>query len=140
MTDTKEAQVLATLEGMAAAWNADDATAYADHFTEDADYITFFGMNVPGRQKIEELRRAMSQGPMKGAKLVGGGAPPKIRFLRPDVAVVLVGGGSSLDGKPVQGTERESLVSYVLVCDDDRWRVASFQNTRVTDPKSWAGK
>ena len=30
--------------------------------------------------------------------------------------------------------DRASIVTFVLVCEEDGWRIASFQNTRVSDP------
>lgn len=128
----RETEVLAVLGKLADAWNDGDAVAYASLFTEDADYVTFFGMNMPGRAMIESAHRSLFEGPLKGSKLVAGGVP-KVRFIRPDVAIVVSGGGSSLSGgKPEPG--RESTLTYVLVEESDGWRVASFQNTRVSDP------
>lgn len=127
---TDRAAVEAVLSGLADAWNTGDATAYGRFFTEDADYVTFFGLNVPGREAIESSHRALFEGPLKGSKLTGGGGPPKVRFVRDDVAIVVAGGGSSLDGEP--DPERASTVTYVLVREPDAWRVASFQNTRRT--------
>lgn len=131
MTD-RQAEVLAVLGKLADAWNDGDAAAYASHFTDDADYVTFFGMNMPGRAMIESAHRSLFEGPLKGSKLVAGGEA-KVRFVRPDVAIVVSGGGSSLSGgKPEPG--RESTLTYVLVEEPGGWRVASFQNTRVSDP------
>ncbi|UUV34179.1 SgcJ/EcaC family oxidoreductase [Amycolatopsis roodepoortensis] len=131
MTD-RQTEVLAVLGRLADAWNDGDAAAYASLFTEDADYVTFFGMNMPGRAMIESAHRSLFEGPLKGSKLRAGGEV-KVRFVRPDVAIVVSGGGSSLsDGKPEPG--RESTLTYVLVEESDGWRVASFQNTRVSDP------
>ncbi len=130
-------EVLAVLGGLADAWNDGDAAAYARLFTEDADYVTFFGMNMPGRAIIESTHRSLFEGLLKGSKLVAPAAEPKIRFVRPDVAIVVSGGGSSLaGGKPAPG--RESTLTYVLVEESDGWRVASFQNTRVSDPAAGA--
>lgn len=132
MTERKT-EVLAVLSRLADAWNDGDAAAYARLFTEDADYVTFFGMNMPGRALIESLHRALFEGPLKGSKMATGSGEPKVRFVRPDVAIVVSGGGSSLaDGKPEPG--RESTLTYVLVEEPEGWRVASFQNTRVSDP------
>ncbi|MFE6615126.1 SgcJ/EcaC family oxidoreductase [Amycolatopsis sp. NPDC057786] len=129
----RETEVLAVLGKLADAWNDGDAAAYASFFTEDADYVTFFGMNMPGRAMIESAHRSLFEGPLKGSKLVVGGGEPKVRFILPDVAIVVSGGGSSLsDGKPEPG--RESTLTYVLVEGPGGWRVASFQNTRVSDP------
>ncbi|WP_340685453.1 SgcJ/EcaC family oxidoreductase [Amycolatopsis coloradensis] len=133
----RQAEVLAVLGKLADAWNDGDAAAYASLFTEDADYVTFFGMNMPGRAMIESAHRSLFEGPLKGSKLVAGGREPKVRFIRPDVAIVVSGGGSSLsDDKPEPG--RESTLTYVLVEEPDGWRVASFQNTRVSDPAARA--
>ncbi|RSN26438.1 DUF4440 domain-containing protein [Streptomyces sp. WAC 05977] len=131
MTD-RQTEVLAVLGKLADAWNDGDAAAYASLFTEDADYVTFFGMNMPGRAMIESAHRSLFEGPLKGSKLRAS-SEAKVRFVRPDVAIVVSGGGSSLsDGKPEPG--RESTLTYVLVEESDGWRVASFQNTRVSDP------
>lgn len=138
MATTRETEVLAVLAALAAAWNDGDATAYGDLFTEDADYVTFFGLNMPGRKAIAEGHRMLFEGPLKGMKLVEGGAAPKVRFLRPDVAVVVTGGGSSLDGTAEIGDGRESTLTYVLVEEAGRWLVASFHNTRVSDPRAAA--
>jgi uncharacterized protein (TIGR02246 family) len=136
MTESRT-EVLAVLSKLAEAWNDGDATAYAQWFTDDADYVTFFGMNMPGRASIESAHRALFEGPLKGSKLVDGGGEPKVRFIRPDVAIVVAGGGSSLaGGAPEPG--RESTLTYVLVNESDGWRVASFQNTRVSDPAARA--
>ncbi|MEU3622289.1 DUF4440 domain-containing protein [Amycolatopsis coloradensis] len=129
----RKTEVLAVLSRLADAWNDGDAAAYARWFTEDADYVTFFGMNMPGRALIESSHRALFEGPLKGSKLVAGSGEPKARFVRPDVAIVVSGGGSSpAGGKPEPG--RESTLTYVLVEEPEGWRVASFQNTRVSDP------
>jgi uncharacterized protein (TIGR02246 family) len=128
-----EAAIQAVLHGLTEAWNAGDAEAYARLFTEDADYVTFFGVNFPGRATIESSHRALFEGPLRGVKLTSGGAA-KIRFLRPDVAVAVVGGGSSLTGEAATDPGRASTVTFVLVEGDDGWRIASFQNTRVSDP------
>ncbi len=133
----RRAEVLAVLGKLADAWNDGDAAAYARLFTEDADYVTFFGMNMPGRVIIESAHRSLFGGLLKDSKLVAGSEEPKVRFVRPDVAIVVSGGGSSpAGGEPEPG--RESTLTYVLVEESEGWRVASFQNTRVSDPAASA--
>ncbi|MEC3977237.1 SgcJ/EcaC family oxidoreductase [Amycolatopsis sp. H20-H5] len=136
MTTASTSEVLAVLAALPEAWNAGDAAAYGRLFTEDADYITFFGMNMPGRQAIEDGHRALFEGPLSGMKLVEAGSPPRVRFLREDVAVVVAGGGSALDGRGVPGPGRESMLTYVLVRESGGWLIASFHNTRVSDPRA----
>jgi uncharacterized protein (TIGR02246 family) len=131
-----EAEVRAVLGRLTEAWNDGDATAYGRLFTEDADYVTFFGLNFPGREAIESSHRALFEGPLKGSKLTGQlGAAAKVRFVRPDVAVVVAGGGSSVTGADTTDEGRESTVSFVLVEEDGEWLITAFQNTRVSDPR-----
>jgi uncharacterized protein (TIGR02246 family) len=139
MTESSEQAVLAVLGRMVDAWNAGDAKAYAELFTEDADYITFFGHNSPGREAIEAGHRFLLGGPLKGSKLTGNGSgAAKIRFIRPDVAIVVSGGGRSLDEGSTPPSGAESTATTVLVKESDGWRIASFQNTRVSDPRAGA--
>jgi uncharacterized protein (TIGR02246 family) len=133
---TAETDVRAVLGRLTEAWNSADAAAYGRLFTEDADYVTFFGLNFPGREAIESSHRALFEGPLKGSKLTGQlGASAKVRFVRPDVAVVVVGGGSSLTGADTADEGRDSTVGFVLVQQDGEWLITAFQNTRVSDPR-----
>ena len=122
-------EVRELLAGLAEAWNAGDGDRYAELFTEDADYVTFFGQNFPGRAAIAELHRALFAGPLKGSTMSAGGPETAIRFVRPDVAIVVVDGGVAPAGAQ-PAPDRASTVSLVAVRDDDAWRFASFQNTR----------
>lgn len=117
------------LQALTDAWNAGDATAYAELFTEDADYITVFGQNMAGRAAIEAGHRFLFEGPLKGSRLTAGETRPEPRYLREDVAVVVTPGGAP------GGAARRSVVTVVAVRDGGgRWRFASFQNTPVTQP------
>ncbi|MEO3782417.1 SgcJ/EcaC family oxidoreductase [Actinocorallia sp. B10E7] len=111
------------LEKLNEAWNDGDARAYAELFVEDADYVTFFGHNFAGREAIEESHRGLFEGPLRGSRL-GEGEPPKIRFLTPDVAVVVQSVPAPAD--PSQW----STVTFTAVRTEEGWRFGSFQNTR----------
>ncbi|MEU0564689.1 SgcJ/EcaC family oxidoreductase [Nonomuraea sp. NPDC005983] len=117
------------LAGLGEAWNRGDAAAYASLFTPDADYITFFGLRLRGRQAIEDAHRELFKTPIK---LTGGGGEPDVRFLGDGVALVISGGGSTVGGRPDPG--RDAIVSFTAVRTSDGWRFASFQNTRVSRP------
>ena len=123
MTETTPAREL--LGALLAAWNAGDASAYADLFVEDADYITFFGQIMAGRAAIEAGHRALFEGPLKGSRLSLGETAPKVRFLCPDAAVIMATGAAP------GGGPHQSVITLTAVHDGDRWRFASFQNTRV---------
>ncbi|RJL23002.1 SgcJ/EcaC family oxidoreductase [Bailinhaonella thermotolerans] len=123
-------QIHDLLTRLTEAWNAGDAAAYAALFTEDADYVTFLGRNTPGRQAIEHVHRALFEGPLKGSRLAPMTTAAKIRFIRPDVAVIVAEGGSGLDGSAGPDPDRASTITLVAVRDEDAWRFTSFQNTR----------
>ncbi|MFC4338036.1 SgcJ/EcaC family oxidoreductase [Salininema proteolyticum] len=122
-------RVEAVLEGIARAWNSGDAEAYAAAFTEDADYITFFGRRFRGRREIEDSHRYLFEGPLKGSKMADEGETD-VRMLSPDVALAVVTGGVEIDAGAGLPPDRESIVTFTAVRRDDRWLLSSFQNTR----------
>ena len=127
-------EIKSLLAGLADAWNRGDATAYANLFTADADYITFFGMRTRGRDAIEQSHRMLFTGPLRGSRM-SGTTEADIRFLATDVALVIAEGGGTTSGPGADdAADRRSVVSFTAVHTPDGWRFASFQNTRVTTP------
>ncbi|MEU5696156.1 SgcJ/EcaC family oxidoreductase [Actinosynnema sp. NPDC020468] len=122
MSDTTEIRDLLTR--LTDAWNAGDATAYAELFTQDADYITWLGTRDTGRAAIEATHRFLFDGPLKGSRLTGtADSTLDIRHLAPDAALVITDGGRA---------EQASVITLTAVRQEDGWRFASFQNTRKT--------
>jgi uncharacterized protein (TIGR02246 family) len=109
-------------------WNAGDAAAYAALFTEDADYITYFGLRLKGRQAIDEGHRDLFKMPIK----IEAADEPSVRMLSDTVALVIATGASVVNGEREPG--RDSVLTYTAVHTPDGWRFASFQNTRVGRP------
>jgi uncharacterized protein (TIGR02246 family) len=118
------------------AWNRGDAAGYASLFTDDADFVAWNGAYGRGRQAIEDGHRPLFDGPLAGSRMVlvddnAQSAPPgSLRFVRPDVAIMVIPGVVTLAGQSATGPDHESLQTFVLVKNGDRWRVAAFQNTR----------
>ncbi|MFC5823324.1 SgcJ/EcaC family oxidoreductase [Nonomuraea insulae] len=123
-------EIVHLLTQMKLTWNAGDSAGYAGLFTEDADYITFFGLRLKGRQAIEDTHRELFKTSIKLGE--GGGGAPSIRHLTGDVALVIAGGTSSVDGEP--DPSRASVVTLTALRTTEGWRFASFQNTRVSRP------
>ncbi|HZE39614.1 MAG TPA: SgcJ/EcaC family oxidoreductase [Stackebrandtia sp.] len=126
-------EVAPLLDALADAWNAGDGTAYGQLFTEDADYVTFFGMHMEGREAIAESHRMLFAGPLKGSRMPRHGSP-KVRMLSDDVAFLVAKGGLSTTGADVPDADRGSVISLTAVRGADGWKFASFQNTRVSNP------
>lgn len=125
MHQTETPAVAAVIDSLADAWARGDADAYGAHFTEDASYVTFAGTRYRGRRDIVVAHRALFAGLLSGTKLAS--EPPEVRFLDPDVAVLVAGGDTYKSAPPRTLTK---VQTYTLVRDDGRWLVAAFHNTR----------
>ena len=118
------------------AWNRGDAAGYASLFTDDADFVAWNGLYGRGRQAIEEAHRPLFDGPLAGSRMIlaGGdeefGPPESLRFVRPDVAIMVTSGAVVLAGQSATGSDHESVQTFVLIKNGNRWRVAAFHNTR----------
>lgn len=118
------------------AWNRGDAAGYASLFTDDADFVAWNGSYGRGRQAIEDGHRPLFDGPLAGSRMVlvdddVESAPPEsLRFVRPDVAIMVISGMVTLAGQSATGPDHKSVQTFVLTKDGNRWRVAAFHNTR----------
>jgi uncharacterized protein (TIGR02246 family) len=75
------------LQQLESAWNRYDRVSFATAFADDANFIHIFGGQLDGRPAIEAAHRHIFETIYKGshAKFM----LRSIRFVRPDVAVVL---------------------------------------------------
>jgi uncharacterized protein (TIGR02246 family) len=118
------------------AWNRGDAAGYASLFTDDADFVAWNGSYGRGRRAIEDGHRRLFDGPLAGSRMVlvdddAASAPPgSLRFVRPDVAIMVISGVVTPAGQSATSPDHGSVQTFVLVKNSSRWRVAAFQNTR----------
>lgn len=121
-----EVEIRALLQRLNQAWG--DADAFAAVFTEDAEYVTFDGSMVKGREAIAESHRPLFEGFMRGSRLEG--QAPTVRFLTPDVALVH-GKGAVIQRRQQKASRRAiSVQTNVVIRQDGRWQIAAFHNTR----------
>jgi uncharacterized protein (TIGR02246 family) len=130
MAGTTTASIRQLLRQLTDAWNDGDAASYAAAFTEDADYITFFGLRMRGREEIEDGHRHLFRLPIKLDS--GSAGQAEVKPLADSAALVIVAGGSTVNGET--DPARNSIITLTAVDTRDGWRFASFQNTRVSDP------
>ncbi len=113
-----------------AAWNAADGAAFAEAFAEEADFIHILGGYYSGRAAIEAGHRMIFGTIYKGSTVRY--SVEKIRFVRPDVAVVSLrqylqfyedGAARELQARPL----------LVLEKKDGLWEIVTLQNTRITE-------
>jgi uncharacterized protein (TIGR02246 family) len=118
------------------AWNHGDAAGYASLFTDDADFVAWTGQYGQGRQAIEDGHRPLFDGPLADSRMVlvdddaEPARPGSLRFIRPDVAIMVTSGVVTLAGHRATSPDHESVQTFVLIKNGNRWRVAAFQNTR----------
>jgi uncharacterized protein (TIGR02246 family) len=133
-----EAQIRAIIAEQVTAWNAGDAKAFSASFADDGSFTNIRGTVFYGHQAFEDRHREIFATFFKGSKLamtVG-----RIRFVRPDVAIVDIATElSELPGTPpgvkasADGKIRTRL-QEVLVKNGSVWRIAAYHNVDVKEP------
>jgi uncharacterized protein (TIGR02246 family) len=125
------------MEGLCTAWNAGDATAYAAYFTTDCDYITFAGEHIRGRAGNTAAHAALFKGILKGSKLHG--QVKDWRLLNDQTILVHGTGTVQLRWQKKAPAKRQSINTYVLVKQQEEWKIAAFHNCRIQKP-GWLQK
>ncbi len=114
-----------------AAWNAHDMKAFANLFSEDADYVNAYGDWWRGRDELQA-----KNGEAHGSYY----ARTRMRADNPVVhplneGLALVQARWILHGDTrAKRDERLGFVTLVLTRDDDRWRIRLAQNTERHTP------
>ncbi|WP_438028289.1 SgcJ/EcaC family oxidoreductase [Sorangium sp. So ce233] len=127
---TDEAAIRRMFEALCEAWAREGASAVDAFYTPDSDYVTFDGSWLRGREENRRVHEELFAGVLAGTRLVG--EIERVRFLGPDTAVVVSTGAVLWPWQELAPASRRSRQTLVVVRGDDgRWRVASFQNTRV---------
>lgn len=116
------------------AWNAHDADALGELFSEEADFVNAEGQWSQGRPWIRaQLERAHATR-FKGTTLVE--TNTKLRMVRDNVAVLHfqweLQGEVDAAGKPAP--TRHGIMQIVAVQEVKGWRILSAQDTKVPPP------
>lgn len=127
-TSTDEAAIRAVFQQLLEAWNRGDGMAYGALFTDDADYITFDGSHLQGREDIARSHQQLFDTYLKGSRLVG--QVTGVRFLGPDVALLHATGGTVTARKSTPSPERASIQTLLATRQNGEWRFTAFHNNR----------
>jgi uncharacterized protein (TIGR02246 family) len=137
-TRSDEARIREIIAGQVAAWNAADAKAFSASFAENGSFTNIRGTVFYGHRAFEDRHVEIFRTFFKGSKLAM--SPTKIRFVRPDVAIVDIATEvSGLRAAP-PGVTRASdgrihtRLQQVLVKSDGEWLVESYHNVDVKGP------
>ena len=124
----------AVVDGFIRAWNAHDAKALGELFTEDADYVSAEGKWWKGRAWIQSQLERAHAAKMKTTTMVE--TNTTVRPGRPDVAVLRfeweVSGELGADGRPL--ITRHGILHIVAVKQAGGWRIVSAQDTATMAP------
>ncbi|MDG4766929.1 SgcJ/EcaC family oxidoreductase [Solwaraspora sp. WMMD406] len=111
-----------------AAWDDNDADAFADVFIENGSLLVG-DEQLDGREAIRTFMAEQFQGVYKGARLVE--EPVDVRFVTPEVATVITQSAVVLAGESEPPPQREARAMWVLVLRDGVWMVASQQTSPI---------
>lgn len=123
-----EVKLRALFDRLTEAWNRGDGAAYAALFAENATYVVIDGTVYRGRRAIAEGHQAIFDTFFKGSILRG--RLTEIRFVRPDLAIVVRTGSVNLAGAPPP-SEDETVQTFIATCDAGDWVFQAFQNTPI---------
>lgn len=139
-TNASQAKDSAAIEALVAAesdaWDRGDAKAFAERFTSDGSFTNLIGKVYYGREEFEERHAEIFKTIYKGSRLkqsIG-----KLRFIRPDVAVVDINAELSgfVNAPPGVRTEVDHLIraklQLVLVKERGDWWITAYHNVAVT--------
>jgi uncharacterized protein (TIGR02246 family) len=115
-----------------AGWNAHDAHVFASAFAPDADFTNVRGVGVSGRENIEKFHAQAFQKMFMQSHQTA--EVKKIRFLKPDVAVVdaewKMTGALGPDG--VSRPVRTGLLDLVFTSSGGNWLITVMHNVDLT--------
>ena len=124
--NANEAEIRALHGRLLAAWNARDAKAFGDQFTEDGEQVGYDGSQVAGAAAItDNIGQIFAHHPTaRYLALVR-----SVRFVTVEVAVLRAEVGMVPPGGDDINPDRNAVQSLVAVAGPDGWRVALFHNT-----------
>jgi uncharacterized protein (TIGR02246 family) len=118
------------------AWEAHDATALAENFTEDADFTNVRGTHAHGRKAIVDMHEFLFKGPFKDSHIHT--LDMQVRFLRDDLAAIdlhwEMTGANLPDGTP--WPDRKGLANAIVEKQNGKWLIAVSHNMDLPDPQS----
>ncbi len=120
------------LDLMVAAWEAGDAPAYANLFTEDATYVTFIGTVSRGRAAIARDHEPVLTRFQNGSRMRV--RVTDTRFIDNDLAIVVSEGGVGKgDRIPL-----DKIQTFVFKREaDGTWLCTAFQNSKKSKLMTW---
>ena len=132
------AAIQATLDGIQAAWNRHDMTAFVGFMTDDVEWVNIVGMAWRGKAQVFLAHDRMHRTTFKDRQW-NNPETTELREISPGVVIVTqpipMDGFRMPDGSSVAPSR--NMLTLVLVRRDARWLVAEGHNTLI-DPQAAA--
>jgi uncharacterized protein (TIGR02246 family) len=109
-------------------WDKGDSKGYAQLFDETADYITFLGDRLKGRQQIDFAHQKLFNDVLKGSKMTI--KIKHINFLSENSVLIIATGSVNPNPKKIEES-RKSIQTLTAIKQGEKWIFTSFQNTRI---------
>jgi uncharacterized protein (TIGR02246 family) len=109
-----------------AAWDAQDAKAYAELFAADGTLVGFDGTTVDGRSEIRTHLEEIFADHATGTYLA---RVREVRLLSADVAVLRAVTGLVPAAQAEINPDTNAIQTMIAVRADGSWQIALFQNT-----------
>ena len=124
----EERAVRAVLDGVYAAWAANDADAFVASYSPHAT-AALPGTFLRDRAAIHATMKALFNGALKGSRAIH--EVQSVRFPRPDLALVINRGAAVLAGQAKPADDGWSSETWVLSKSSGAWQVEAFHNSPV---------
>lgn len=111
-----------------AAWDANDADAFADVFVDNGS-ILFDDDQLTDREAIRAYLTEAFTGKFRGTRSVHD--PIEVKILTEDTAVVITEGGLLHDGETTVPAERAVRATWITVRHNGEWRLFSQQTSPI---------
>jgi uncharacterized protein (TIGR02246 family) len=125
-TQTANAQVIHTIGAAMAAWDANDAEAFAALYAPDATVVLSGGTFLQGRDAIRAYMAAGFAGPLAGTR--GSDEQESVR-VRDGFATVTSRSGFSLPGASEPALVRRA--TWTLADHDGWWLIEAYHNSDI---------
>ena len=126
MTDADQRAVLAVIQAVYVAWEANDADAFAAVYRDDATVVQP-GMHKQNRDEIRATMAAGFAGPLKGSRVID--TPASVRLVNDETAIVVSEGGIVFPGETACPPGRLVRATWTLARHDGDWLVAAYHNS-----------
>jgi uncharacterized protein (TIGR02246 family) len=125
---TGEAALRGVPERTTAAWDKNDAGAFAEVFTRDTK-VVIAGTYLQGRDQVFAYISAAFAGPIKGTRVVSD--PVSVEYINADTGLVMTEGGILLPGEASVAGERAIWGTWVLAREDGQWRIRAYHSSPI---------